>query len=426
MKKSNKSKGEEHNSTPINIVQFVIEDVEENLEWLDEAYVNNEYVQYEELTPDEFEDDEWIRSSIDVGVLLGLKVDGDAVMGTNDFNWRGMCERLLSQASNMKGSKIKLECVLVPFLDYYLPAVCWLPLLAVVRRDRSLGGREVVVATSRRRESERGGKNTRVLGSPLSNLEGIGKEIGGNLGGKRVVGTDELPEWWTKSVSKSVGLGGDEMLKGEADRLVRAILDNRLHGKDYKDDDIIQLRQICKISGARVSFGTANARDAFYRASVNFVLNICSRVMQPADTIQINGEDARQFICGLADNIGLEDIRAARILRAAVAAKTRSCFLQSWSFEVQGKRFEALKELSKICQIFQIFPPEEYSPEMEMVASGLKKTIGIEQRKHLLTLFKEACGANCQKTAEEALGIVYSNGYEGGDNESNYANSELL
>lgn len=38
-----------------------------------------------------------------------------------------------------------------------------------------------------------------------------------------------------------------------------------------------QLRQICKLSGASVSFGTANVRDSFYRASVDFVLSICSR-----------------------------------------------------------------------------------------------------------------------------------------------------
>lgn len=45
-------------------------------------------------------------------------------------------------------------------------------------------------------------------------------------------------------------------------------------------------------------------------------------------------------------------------------------------------------------------------PEMEMVASGLKKTLGIEQRKHLLALFREVCGSNCQKISEEALGLV--------------------
>lgn len=31
------------------------------------------------------------------------------------------------------------------------------------------------------------------------------------------------------------------------------------------------------------------------------------------------------------------------------------------ALELQGKRSEALKELSKICRIYQIFPPEEHS-----------------------------------------------------------------
>lgn len=296
---------------------------------------------------------------------------------------------------------------------------------AVVRRDRSLGGREVVVGTRRSGESKNFG---RVSLNPVSNVEeGIERGFGGNLGGKWMGKKEEkLPEWWPESISKPTGLVWDEELKRDADRLVRAIINNRLGGKDYKDDDIIQLRQICRLSGARVSFGTANARDSFYRASVDFVLSICGRVIQPAATVQIDGEEARQFISGLADNIGLENIRAARIIRAAVAARTRSCFLQSWAFEVQGKRFEALKELSKICQIFQIFPPEEYSPEMEMVASGLKKTLGIEQRKHLLALFREVCGSNCQKISEEALGLVYPNGYEGGDDGSHSAKFHLL
>lgn len=38
-----------------------------------------------------------------------------------------------------------------------------------------------------------------------------------------------------------------------------------------------QLRQICRTSGVRVSFDTTNTRDSFYRVSVEYVLNVCSR-----------------------------------------------------------------------------------------------------------------------------------------------------
>lgn len=43
---------------------------------------------------------------------------------------------------------------------------------------------------------------------------------------------------------------------------------------------------------------------------------------------------------------------------------------------------------------------------MEMVASGLKKNLRIDQRKHLLNLFVEVCGAEGQKIAAEALDMV--------------------
>lgn len=46
--------------------------------------------------------------------------------------------------------------------------------------------------------------------------------------------------------------------------------------------------------------------------------------------VQIDGEEVRQFIAGLADDIGLDKARAAKIVCAAVAARTRSRFLQAW------------------------------------------------------------------------------------------------
>ncbi|KAF9604665.1 hypothetical protein IFM89_008996, partial [Coptis chinensis] len=45
---------------------------------------------------------------------------------------------------------------------------------------------------------------------------------------------------------------------------------------------------------------------------------------------QIDGEDARQFVTGLADSIGLQNVRTANIVSTAVATWTHSCFLQAW------------------------------------------------------------------------------------------------
>ena len=46
--------------------------------------------------------------------------------------------------------------------------------------------------------------------------------------------------------------------------------------------------------------------------------------------LEIDSEGVQEFIAGLAENIGLENVRAARIVSAAVAARTHSCFLQAW------------------------------------------------------------------------------------------------
>lgn len=47
-------------------------------------------------------------------------------------------------------------------------------------------------------------------------------------------------------------------------------------------------------------------------------------------TVQVDGEEAPHFLAGLAENIGLEDIRASNIVSASVAARVRSLFLQAW------------------------------------------------------------------------------------------------
>ncbi|URE40444.1 hypothetical protein MUK42_06154 [Musa troglodytarum] len=334
---------------------------------------------------------------------------------------------------------------------------------AVIRRDRSLGGREVVVGrTFRGRDWNK--KSFTVSTSPLSPVRGTELKTVENVAKIRKEKQEKLPKWWPDSIPAPVIATGKQDYQREVDRLVRgeyslrvntsilemillklhscysqiiahllvsAIMDYRMSGKDYRYDDIIQLatwmsefrplsqfelvdediitflllHEICKVSGARASFETANARDSFYRASVDFVLNSCSRAIIPSDKPRIGGEDVRQFIAGLAINIGLTNSRAITLVSAAVAARTRSCFLQCWAFEVQGKRTEALEELLKICLIHRTFPPEEHSAEMEMVGSGLKRHLTIEQRRHLLSLYKETCGADDNRSIVEALGL---------------------
>uniref|UniRef100_A0A164SX35 Uncharacterized protein n=1 Tax=Daucus carota subsp. sativus TaxID=79200 RepID=A0A164SX35_DAUCS len=273
--------------------------------------------------------------------------------------------------------------------------------VVITRRDRSLGGKEVVVGNVSR------GGGSRVLESPLESREfkgGLFKGISRNWGKRK---EKQLPEWWPKNSSGSVTVVDDnEEYQRQANRLIRAIMDYRMSGKDIWMDDVVQLRQICRVSGVKVSIDTANSRDSLYRTAVDFVLNICSSVPDPSAFVQIIGEDAREFIAGLADNIVLEKDRAARMVTAAVAARTRSWLLQAWALEMQGKHSEAVRELSKLSLTHSIFPPEESSPEMEMVARGLEKHLKVDQREFLMNMYVKVCGEETHRSVAEALGLV--------------------
>lgn len=219
---------------------------------------------------------------------------------------------------------------------------------------------------------------------------------------------DKLPKWWPPPdpLPKGASVFNSEYYQTQANKLIRAIIDDRLGGKDIKEEDIIQLRQICRTSGVHVSIDTENTRDSFYRASVELVLNVCCSAPSHSNNVLIDGEDARKFLAGLAENIGLDNIRAARMVSAGVAARTRFCFLQAWAFEMQGNHTEAVLELSKICLVHLIFPPEESSPEMEMVARGLEKLLKVEQRELLMGMMLGVCRGESQRSAAEALGLV--------------------
>ncbi|KAL4632471.1 hypothetical protein ACB092_04G053200 [Castanea dentata] len=297
----------------------------------------------------------------------------------------------------------------------------------VVRRDRSLGGREVVVAVGvgrKVKERENLKRDSRVFSNPLSPAVAASAT---NVGvSERVLGTrvrpreKKLPKWWPVSVPRPGLVMNTEQYQREANWLIQVITDNRINGRDIREDDIIQLRQICRTSGVRVSFDTTNTRDSFYRASVDFVLNVCSRAPSHCTSVEVDGEDARQFVAGLAENIGLENIRAAIIVSAAVAARTRSRFLQAWALEIQSKHAEAKLELSKICLMLRIFPPEESSPEMEMVARGLEKHLTVEERLFLLNMLVGVCGEESRISATEALGLVPSQEGIGNGQECKY------
>ncbi|KAK4356757.1 hypothetical protein RND71_022367 [Anisodus tanguticus] len=275
----------------------------------------------------------------------------------------------------------------------------------VYKRDRSLGGREVLVAKNETVDRKK--PNVLDIDDRNSNWD-WGSQNRFSRRRKKKSSVEQLPKWWPvlSSGSDQVGAENQEEYQRMANRLIRAILDNRMTGKDILADDIIQLRHIGRRSDVKVSFDTENARDTLYRMAIDFVLNYCESIASQSASVLIDGEEAQNFVAGLAYNVGLESTRAGRMVSAAVAARTRSRFLQAWALEIQGKHSEVVVELSKICAIHQIFPPEEFSPEMEMVARGLEKHLKVDQREFLMNNLLRVCGDGARRSVAEALGLT--------------------
>ncbi|KAL3642094.1 hypothetical protein CASFOL_012909 [Castilleja foliolosa] len=277
----------------------------------------------------------------------------------------------------------------------------------IYKRDRSMGGREVLVGKSETNWSTTSLKST-PLSSDNANYYHQKKKMERTKLGRRR--KEELPKWWPQALNwDPQETGNKEEYQRMANQLIQAIMDRKMSGQDISTNDIVQdLRNLCKTYGVRAFIDPENARDSLYRASVNFVLDYSEKyvsISNDTTSIQINGEDVREFIAGLADNIGLESLHAARMVIAAVAARTRSRILQAWALEVQNKHAEALVELFKVCLIHRIFPPEENSPEMEMVARGLDKSLSVEQREHIMNSFITLCGNDIDQSVVEALGL---------------------
>ncbi|KAL3829228.1 hypothetical protein ACJIZ3_018030 [Penstemon smallii] len=275
--------------------------------------------------------------------------------------------------------------------------------VVVYKRDRSLGGKEVVVG---KRETDF--ESSRKLTTPLSSISDSNyyQKRGNRTRSRERRRKQELPQWWPQVVIwDSPETTNKEEYQRMVNQLIQAIMDRKMNGEDISASVIVQLRHICKTYGVRAFINTENTRDSLYRLTINFVLSYCESISNLSTSIQINGEDAREFIAGLADNIGLESSRAATMVSAAVAARTRSKILQAWALEVQNKHSEALVELFKVCLIHRIFPPEESSPEMEMVAQGLEKSLNVEQRESLLNSFFAVCGKDIEPSVVEALGL---------------------
>ncbi|CAM6103241.1 unnamed protein product [Calypogeia fissa] len=287
-----------------------------------------------------------------------------------------------------------------------------------VVRDRSLGGKEVTLNKGVRLWE--GGPVQKAVNVPRTargpldlpvedsrsekELQKIAKARGQNVPAAKKA--PRLPGWWPEpDLPPSSPLSTRQRAEEEASRLVHGIMQKRLVGSDFLADDIMQLRQLCRLAGTTVKFDTYNTRDSFYRAAVNTVLSACQRAGKWS-MADFGSEGGARFIAGLAANIGLESDRAATIVNAAVAARTRAGLLQARALHMQSKTTESEEELLKLIRLHSCFPPDPDSAEMEMVARGLGSHFDREGRIQMLHMYENLGGAETKRVAGEALGLL--------------------
>lgn len=272
----------------------------------------------------------------------------------------------------------------------------WSKSIKNVVRDRSLGGKEVTFRSL----------------SPLAgvNLSRSEKDLIKPRRTQVHVKQQDvhLPGWWPRSQAPPLGtsVARRDQAQARARGLVQEMIQKRIGGQDFMEHDILELRRLCRDSGAKVSFDTANSRDSFYRTAIDYVLSATSRAGNGVSSLELANEDATKFIAGLAGHIGLDARRAATMVDAAVAARTRAGFLQAWALFKQKSASECEEELLKLIRIHSCFRPDTNSPEMELVASGLTSYLPEEQRKKLHEIYVACGGSDTSWVAEEALGLV--------------------
>eukprot|EP00897_Mesotaenium_endlicherianum_P006306 jgi/Mesen1/5703/ME000288S04917 len=306
---------------------------------------------------------------------------------------------------------------------------------SVVRRDRSLGGREVTIdrtrsasasgslsgagASSSRRPQVLSFRSSPTEVNPLDAVEVMRnekllkqaeREAGGAAAAKAAARAQQLVascKWWPgfDAVPDNSGVPASyrEDAKRQAQSKLNWMLDGRLEGQDFREDDIVELRNLCKRAGVAVALGTTNTRESLFRSAIKYALAACSR--KSALGPGMSAKNAPGVVGGLAGCIGMEAPRAITMVNAAVASQTRLDFLQALVLLKQGKEADADLVMMKLASILAVFTPALDSPEMELVMSGLSSKLPLEERRKLLRLFVRAGGDKNREIAAYALGL---------------------
>eukprot|EP00898_Chlorokybus_atmophyticus_P005247 jgi/Chlat1/5723/Chrsp38S05557 len=300
---------------------------------------------------------------------------------------------------------------------------------ARVVRDRSMGGKEVVVRDSpldwnhntagqsfddrlRYRKTTAAAKS---VPSPLGPLgeddfrsERARREREAESAALRAdketsASEGPLPAWWKIPETVFVTPQRRQAAVQAATATLKRMTDARLVGREFVEEDLMALNEQCRDYGVELQLETPALRDAIYRAAVNLAINAAEKggtpnIASPADAVE--------FVSSFAHAISVPSSRAVVLVQAAVAAEVRNLLLQAAALVRQGRQAETVSEMMQLANILATFPPPPAAAEIGMVAGSLQSKISLPEREILYGLFLNGNHApDSASTVREALGL---------------------
>jgi hypothetical protein len=208
-------------------------------------------------------------------------------------------------------------------------------------RDRSLGGKMVFVSTSMDEDTVHGAAPRSRRASALEDAAAAADSLAGvarvaarpDSSGQpasaleRAARTEAArPEWWVFTPPLLVTPARRAECTRRAKCLLRELENAKVaEGRDYDVFQLVQIYQACREGDTDVAgaVSTIASRDEMLRAAVR-----SSCKYTGMDGARATAVPPRDFICGLARCLGVEEGRAVAIVHAAVAEQLRAVLLE--------------------------------------------------------------------------------------------------
>ena len=269
-------------------------------------------------------------------------------------------------------------------------------------RDRTLGGRQVFIPEGQSiPNSPSSSTPPSPLAAPASRSESPAPSLNPAPPSSRAA-SDEEPAWWNPEPSRFRPESQRRDAADRARRCLKRLVDEKLAGRDFPVEGIIQLRDACSEAGEPVHVGYSNRRDAIFRAGVEAALQCAENAEQ------IGGTQASRFVTALAHDLQVPQQRAANIVAASQASTLRSRVLDAVASMRQGNSANAMLSLQSVENAFSAIPQKaEQSAELEMVADSLAERVHSEEKAKVLQLYSsDVTSSEKQGHARDALSLA--------------------